>query len=332
MLLRTKRNRRRIDVAKKSGELAAAAKSFGSVALKLLALIATFVAIGFGANEGWNWARTTPRFGVHDVIVRGQVEATDVELVRLGGILLGQNLIAMDPAAMERSIATHPWIKSVVVRREFPNKLHITVTEHRAVAMMSLGELYLVNELATPFKRIKAGDNFDLPLVTGIDREKFAANDPQSTADLARALELIDAWNSKDGVSEITLSEVNLHPEGVSVVTAAGQRDRIRGRGLGGEVEPPRPRAEGTARSLDGRRGHSTRQPRASFLGGSAGPEHESEPVREEALRGAHRAAQKSCSSKEERKGTSWRAARRAERSSSASTSARRRFAPSSES
>jgi cell division protein FtsQ len=224
VLLRTKRNRRRVDVAKKSGELKAAATALGSVALKLLGLIAAFVAIGFGANEGWNWARTTPRFALRDVSVRGQTEATDVELVRLGGILLGQNLIAMDTVAMERAIATHPWIKSVTVRRQFPDQLFVSVTEHRAVAMLSLGELYLVNELATPFKRIKAGDQVDLPLVTGIDREKFAANDAEATASLARALELVDAWNATAVVSEIALSEVNLHPEGVSVVTSAGQQ------------------------------------------------------------------------------------------------------------
>lgn len=224
VLLRSKKNRRRIDVAKKSGELRAAAKSFGSVALKLLALIAAFVAVGFGVNEGWLWARTTPRFALHDVIVKGQQEATDVELVRLAGVLLGQNLVAMDTAAMERAIATHPWIKSVVVRREFPNKLHLTVTEHRAVALLSLGELYLVNEAATPFKRIKAGDQFDLPLVTGIDREKFAAQDPLALASLHTALELIDSWSANAGISDLTLSEVNLHPEGVSVITSKGQQ------------------------------------------------------------------------------------------------------------
>ena len=39
VLLRTKRNRRRIDVAKKSGELKAAAQHLGPVLLKLCALM-----------------------------------------------------------------------------------------------------------------------------------------------------------------------------------------------------------------------------------------------------------------------------------------------------
>ncbi|MFO0594317.1 MAG: FtsQ-type POTRA domain-containing protein [Myxococcaceae bacterium] len=217
MILRSKRNRRRIDVAKKTGELKAAAKEHAPWVLKVFGLMIAFVAIGFGANEGWNWARTSPRFALHDVNVKGQVEATDVELVRLGGVLLGQNLFAMDTAAMERAIAAHPWIKSVRVTRHFPSRLSIDVEEHRAVAALSLGELYLVNENAEPFKRLKAGDRFDLPLVTGIDRDAFASKKDEATRTLKTALELIDA-TSKD----LALSEVNVHPEGMTVFTSSG--------------------------------------------------------------------------------------------------------------
>ena len=106
----------------------------------LLALVVAFVAIFFGANEGWKWATTSPTFSLRDVQVSGQAEATDVELVRLGGILLGQNLISMDVKSIERSIATHPWVKSVRVTRHLPSRLTIEVEEHRAVALLSLGK------------------------------------------------------------------------------------------------------------------------------------------------------------------------------------------------
>lgn len=222
VFLRSKRNRRRVDVAKKTGELKAAAQSHGPTLLKLLALITAFVAIGFGANEGWQWARTSPRFALSDVKVTGHVEAADVELVRLGGVLLGQNLFTMDTRSMERSIATHPWIKSVRVARHFPSRLSIDVVEHRAEALLSLGELYLLNEEGAPFKRLKAGDDFDLPLITGVDREAFAAGREDAVRAVNAARELIEAWAQTEGTEP--LSEVNLHPEGVTVVTSSGQQ------------------------------------------------------------------------------------------------------------
>ncbi len=222
-MFRSKRNRRRVDVAKKTGELKAAAKHHGPVVLKLLALVVAFVAIFFGANEGWKWATTSPTFSLRDVQVSGQAEATDVELVRLGGILLGQNLISMDVKSIERSIATHPWVKSVRVTRHLPSRLTIEVEEHRAVALLSLGELYLVNEASVPFKRLKLGDSFDLPLVTGIDRALFAEKKDEGLQQLADAVALIEAYAAEPFAQKQPLSEVNLHPEGVTAVTTDGQ-------------------------------------------------------------------------------------------------------------
>lgn len=222
-LFRTKRNRRRVDLAKKTGELKAAAKDHGPVVLKLLALAAAFVLIALGGNEAWKWAHTAKQFALSDVKVTGQSEATDVEVVRLAGILLGQNLVAMDVKAMERSISTHPWVKSVSVTRHFPSHLTIELVEHRAIATLSLGDLYLVNEEAEPFKRIKVGDAVDLPLITGLDREALTERNETAIESLRQALSLIEAYAAEPGVQALPLSEVNVHPEGITAVTATGQ-------------------------------------------------------------------------------------------------------------
>ena len=222
-MFRSKRNRRRVDLAKKTGEFKAAAKHHGPVALKLFALALAFVLVAVGGNETWKWAHTAHQFALSDVSVSGQSEATDVELVRLAGILLGQNLLAMDVRAMERSIATHPWVKSVSVTRRLPSHLSIEVVEHRAIAMLSFGELYLVNEDSEPFKRIKPGDAVDLPLVTGLDRDAFAERNEEALKELHEAITLIEAYAADPGVETEPLSEVNLHPEGLTAVTASGQ-------------------------------------------------------------------------------------------------------------
>jgi cell division protein FtsQ len=223
VLFRSKRNRRRVDVAKKTGELKAAAQNHAPTVLKMLALVSGFVAIFYGASEGWKWATTTRTFALAEVQVSGHEQATDVELVRLGGVLLGQNLVAMDVKAMERAISSHPWVRSVKVTRHLPSRLTIEVEEHRAVAMLSLGDLYLVNEESVPFKRIKPGDSIDLPLVNGIDREAFAEKREEGLQSLRDAVALIEAYAAEPTASELPLSEINLHPEGVTAVTTTGQ-------------------------------------------------------------------------------------------------------------
>lgn len=223
VFFRPKRNRRRVDVAKKTGEITAAVRAQVPTLLKLVAILTVCVGLVFGAREGWHWATTSRTFALADVQVLGQSEATDVELVRLGGILLGQNLVRMDVSAMERSIATHPWVKSVRVTRHFPSRLTVEVEEHRPVALLSLGELYVVNEDSVPFKRLKAGDGFDLPVITGMDRGSFGELRSEGLETLRTAVALIEAYGTEPAIAKQPLAEVKLHPEGVTAVTTDGQ-------------------------------------------------------------------------------------------------------------
>lgn len=223
MLFRAKRNRRRVDVAKKTGELKAAARHHGPVVLKVLGLLLSSAALTGGYFEARRWALATPHLALAEVTVVGQGQATDVELVRLAGVTLGKNLLAMDVAAMERAISSHPWVKAVTVRRHLPSRLSIAVEEHRAVALLALGELYLVNEAGEPFKRVKAGDGVDLPLVTGIDREAMLGDREAALAQLRRALDVAEAYAAEPSSRAHPLSELHVHAEGVTAVTLEGQ-------------------------------------------------------------------------------------------------------------
>ncbi len=225
MLLRSKKNRRKVDLAKRTGEFKAAATQHAPAFLTVVGLLAASVGLTWGAIEGWAWARTSPRFALREVTVRGHDAATDVELARLAGLALGQNLLAMDVRGMERAIATHPWIKSVSVTRHLPSRVSLEVEEHRAVALLAFGELYLVNEAGRPFKRLKPGDVFDLPLITGLGREGFAEG--EGAEQLRHAIEVADAWAATAGGAADPLSEVHLDDEGVTAVTVAGVEVRF---------------------------------------------------------------------------------------------------------
>jgi cell division protein FtsQ len=228
MFFRPRKNRRRVDVAKKTGELKAAAKHHGPTALKVLGLLAVSVGLTWGGVEGWRWATTTERFALREVVVTGETRATEAELVKLGNIITGSNLVALDTTLIERAIATHPWVRQVRVRRALPSRLLVEVTEHEAVALLSLGELYLVNEDATPFKRVTPTDVMDLPLVTGIDREAFLGEGRAGAlAQLRRGVDVASAYAGAFASKGDGLSEVNVTLDGVVLVTVSGQEVRL---------------------------------------------------------------------------------------------------------
>lgn len=228
MFFRSKKNRRRVDVAKKTGELKAAATQHGPTALKVLGLLVVSAGVAWGGLEGWRWATTSPRFALRDVVVHGASRATEAELVRKGNIVLGTNLLSMDVAGIERGLATHPWVKEVRVRRALPSRLFVEVTEHQPVALLALGELYLVNQQGEPFKRVTGSDLMDLPLVTGIEREAFVGElREHALAQLQQAVDVAAAYGAAFSAKGEALSEVNVTADGVTLMTVAGQEIRL---------------------------------------------------------------------------------------------------------
>jgi cell division protein FtsQ len=216
MLLRSRKNRRKVD-------LKAEVRARAPFAFKLFVGAALMVALGAGGQRAWAWGCRSDRFGLEHVNVRGANRASDSELLKLTGLSLGQNLLQLDIAAIERAFASHPWVKSAKVSRRLPDTLDVVLVEHEAKGVVSLGELYLVNAEGQPFKRLTPQDELDLPLITGLDRDAFVENPELSKLRILSALALIPVWSKADGA----LSEIRTSDLGLTAVTADGREVRL---------------------------------------------------------------------------------------------------------
>lgn len=224
MLLRTKKNRRRVDVK-------AAAKAHAPFALKLCVASLLVVGAGVGAQLAWGWAQVSPRFVVRAVEIKGSVRATEVELARLAGLSEGgQNLFQLDVSALERAVSTHPWVKTASIARHFPSRVTISITEHEAAAVVSLSELYLVDRDGLPFKRLQAQDELDLPLITGLDRDGYTARPLEAHERIVAALDVLSAWSPPP-------AELRTSVQGVTVVQADGVEVRLGAGDLAAKLE-----------------------------------------------------------------------------------------------
>src|SRR5689334_7117385 len=105
MLLRTKKNRRKVDVK-------AAAVAHAPVALKLCVAAVLVTGLGFGAQVAYAWAKVSPHFAIKAIDVNGTARARDAELLEKSGLGAGVNLVSLDVAAVERSLSSHPWVKT----------------------------------------------------------------------------------------------------------------------------------------------------------------------------------------------------------------------------
>jgi cell division protein FtsQ len=89
-----------------------------------------------------------------------------------------------------------------------------SVVEHRAVLLVQLGALYLLDDQGQLFMRKAPDDGIDLPVVTGLAREDLGK--PETSMRLLQSLHLLDAWKA-EGYPPASLSEVRLDGAGATL-------------------------------------------------------------------------------------------------------------------
>lgn len=97
---------------------------------------ALFVALlVLGAGTLVLWAARHPAWALGRIVVTGDVTHQNAVTFRaqLASRLKG-SFLTLDLTEVKQLFETLPWVRYVVVRREFPNRLHVVVKEQEAVA------------------------------------------------------------------------------------------------------------------------------------------------------------------------------------------------------
>jgi cell division protein FtsQ len=171
---------------------------------------------------------------------------------------VGDNLIRADLLAAAHGIESHPWVLAARITRKLPGSLEVAVVEHRPAALVQMGGLYVLDEQGKLFKRASPSDGLDLPIVSGLSRERGALVDPSRELRLLHALHFLDTWREA-GFLVSDLSELRLEDEDAVTVFArdGGSTQEVR---LGSKDWPLSLRRLASMRSLLARRGeHATK-------------------------------------------------------------------------
>lgn len=116
---------------------------------------ALFLSVALAAlgTASW-WVAHHPSWSLGRIVVDGEVEHQSEASVRayLAPQLRG-SFLTLDLQEVKRLFETLPWVRQAVVRREFPNRLHVTLQEHEAVAWWGeVGGGKLVNRQGAVFE------------------------------------------------------------------------------------------------------------------------------------------------------------------------------------
>lgn len=98
---------------------------------------------------------------------------TKDQVLILSGIRKTDKLFGVDLGKVQDQIKRFSWIQDVRLRREFPDKIQIHITEREPKALLSTGKMYLVDQKGDVFKSLEPGDPLDLPIITGFKADEF---------------------------------------------------------------------------------------------------------------------------------------------------------------
>lgn len=213
--------------------LGARLKGPGAIFLKTVVVCAAIAgAIGLGKLLQHHLT-TSPAFAIDTIELKGLSRIERAELLAAAGISEGRNVFERSPAEVQSRLLKHPWIAEASVSRRLPGTFLVHVRERDPVALLvvepcspkagvanSDGEngcddgsaLYLLSDDGKLFKRFDAKDPVDLPVVTGIDRERFGTDPEFHQTILLEVAQLVHDYKSQGLWSKLPISEIHVEP------------------------------------------------------------------------------------------------------------------------
>lgn len=115
------------------------------------------------------WVLRQPFFPLVAIRVEGQVTHNNAATLRVNvAPKLAGNFFTIDLAAARAAFEAVPWVRKAVVRRDFPNRLKVTLSEQQAVAHWgNEAESKLVNSFGEVFEANTAEVDSELPHLAG---------------------------------------------------------------------------------------------------------------------------------------------------------------------
>jgi len=163
--------------------------------------------------RAYDYVMQTGHFHVRDVLVDGNHRLEYDRIKELAQLEPGTHLLTTDLTTMRLRLESHPWVAKATVRKELPDRLIITLTEHMPVAYLEAdGHLLLINELGEPFAPLKVGEMFELPIITGLDYNVWAkrSQSDQARSTMRHAVNLTRLYRSMGLAKRWPIAEVRV--------------------------------------------------------------------------------------------------------------------------
>lgn len=148
---------------------------------------------------------------IADVRVKGNMIVTEREILTLASIDKEQRLYDVDLLVAQQRIRQNAFVKSVVVSREAPNRISITVQERIPIAAVALDNIKYLDADGVVLPPAHSENIFDLPVLTGeFQNVEFSSGKQFNRSDVKEALEILATAQQLSDELYHRISEVHL--------------------------------------------------------------------------------------------------------------------------
>ena len=215
-MITKKKTRKNVQTNKhKGGRLLGAARYFGFVVLPVALLVAAIFLVSNAVQSA---------FRVRSVVITGNEHLTDEELKSMAGLGRTENLFRVSSRRIYSKLAESPWIRSVAVRKEFPDRLLIHIAEAEPFALLDMkGKLFIVDDRGTMLEELK---NIAVPFLPVISSNPYREKEAFLEAiNLAKAIKNTGLLSLKEQIEIISHKpqEMSVNIDGVVVKIGAGE-------------------------------------------------------------------------------------------------------------
>ncbi|MBW1996596.1 MAG: FtsQ-type POTRA domain-containing protein [Deltaproteobacteria bacterium] len=176
---------------------------FSLLAICLILMSVTFV-------TAYGYLLRSPYIRLEKVTIQGFENGSNRDLLELSGLNGEMSLLAIDTEQVRQRIRGHPWVREVVLEKQFPHTLLVKVEQEEACAMVLLDRLYYVNRWGEIFKAVEEGEDTDFPVITGAEKTEELRDSILREA--VRLIELLESEGDRWSVEE--LAEIHMDGDG----------------------------------------------------------------------------------------------------------------------
>ena len=123
---------------------------------------------------------------VKELTIEGARRLSPAQIADQARVGKDDNILAVNLSLVRKRLLAHPWISGAEVSREIPSRLIIQIKEHSALAIVDLGQKFLINQQGLIFKAYDPADGLDLPVVSGLDPSNIKVYDMPATSNPVR--------------------------------------------------------------------------------------------------------------------------------------------------